>query len=564
MNPLSHLKLRTKLILLLGLSVLAVVVSVGLAASQLKERLFSDRIEKLRAATQMTIGIAKSLEQQVAAGQMTRQSAIAQLATNLHAMHFDEGDGYVVFLSTAGLVLAHGGKSELEGKAPTGRDANGKTTTELALSALGNADEGSFFVVATMPGQSSLVAKVAYVARFAPWQAMAFTTAPTNDLELAFRNSLVWLCGSGGMVLLVTLLAAWFINRDIVGSLGGLKTTMDGLAKGDLAIVIPGTERRDEVGGMARTVEVFKRNAMEVGRLNTEQEAMAVRVEHERAELLDQMASQFEATVSAVLASVTAACRRMGSRAEGMVGKMGEAEHSTRTVMQATKVTSQNVQTVAAATEELSASITEIASRINDSATIASDTSSAAEKTSGTIAELSEQAQKIGNILSLISDIATQTNLLALNATIEAARAGDAGKGFSVVASEVKSLATQTARATEEISENIQAVQAATTRAVDEIRQISEVAHRSRAIATSIASAVEQQSAATREISSSVSRAASGTQIVSDNTATVDRSIIEASGAARELLSASNELSGEFDVLDKQVQVFVKTVRSGR
>jgi methyl-accepting chemotaxis protein len=129
MNLLSHLKLRTKLILLLGLSVLAVVVSVGLAASQLKERLLSDRIEKLRAVTQMTIGMAKSLEQQVAAGQMTRQSAIAQLATNLHAMHFDDGDGYVVFLSTAGLVLAHGGKSELEGKAPTGRDATGKTTT---------------------------------------------------------------------------------------------------------------------------------------------------------------------------------------------------------------------------------------------------------------------------------------------------------------------------------------------------------------------------------------------------------------------------------------------------
>ena len=195
------------------------------------------------------------------------------------------------------------------------------------------------------------------------------------------------------------------------------------LSSGELEVDIPALERIDEVSRMARAVEVFKRNAIEVERLNAERATLKERTERDRIALLDRMAGDFEATV--------------------------------------------NVQTVAAAAEELSASITEIASRVNDSAAIAADTSDAAGQTSGTIAELSIQAQKIGSSINLIHDIASQTNLLALNATIEAARAGEAGKGFAVVASEVKSLANQTARATEEISENIQAIQAATARDCD-------------------------------------------------------------------------------------------------
>ena len=381
--------------------------------------------------------------------------------------------------------------------------------------------------------------------------------------EAIARGSLtLGLIGIAALVVVCGLL--FWILKSATRPIVALTDAMAKLSSGELDTGIPALGRADEVGRMAQAVEVFKQNAIEVGRLNAEQEAMTARAERERVELLDRMAGQFESTVSAVLTSVTAACGRMGARAESMAGKMGAAEQSTHTVMQATKTTSDNVQTVAAAAEELSASITEIASRVNDSATIAGDTSSAAEKTSGTIAELSEQAQKIGSIISLIHDIASQTNLLALNATIEAARAGEAGKGFSGVASEVKSLATQTARATDEISENIQAIQAATARAVGEIKTISEVANRAREIATGIAGAVEEQSAATREISSSVSRAASGTQVVAENISTVDENIAEASGAARELLSASHELSSEFRTLEHQVQSFVATVRGAR
>jgi len=386
----------------------------------------------------------------------------------------------------------------------------------------------------------------------------------TARADAAIANASWLLALVGAMALAVVCgLLLWILKR-AVRPIEALTETMAKLSAGKLDAEIPALHRADEVGRMARAVEVFKRNAQEVERLHDEQAHQKRAAEQERIALLDRMASKFEGTVSMVLAGVSGSCTRMGERVRAMAGKMSAAETSTIAVMRATGSTSDNVQTVAAAAEELSASINEIANRVNDSAAIAADTSNAAGLTSGTIAELSTQAQKIGNIISLIHDIASQTNLLALNATIEAARAGEAGKGFAVVASEVKSLATQTARATDEIAENIQAIQAATARAVGEIRTIAEVADRSREIATGIAGAVEEQSAATREISSSVSHAATGTQTVAENIRAVNQNIADASGTAQELLSAAHELVQEFGLLEGQVQAFVAGVRGGR
>ncbi|WP_063614281.1 methyl-accepting chemotaxis protein [Bradyrhizobium sp. Cp5.3] len=382
------------------------------------------------------------------------------------------------------------------------------------------------------------------------------------DVAIARSTRVLALVGAAALIVVCGLL--FWILKSATRPIVALTDVMASLSSGRLDAEIPALDRADEVGRMAHAVEVFKRNAIEVERLNAEQALMKEQSERDRVALLDRMAGQFEAIVSAVLISITKACAKMGEQAESMAGRMIAAEHSAHTVMQATNTTSENVQTVAVAAEELSASITKIASRVNDSATIAGNTSDSAEKTSSTIAELSSQAQKIGSIINLIHDIASQTDLLALNATIEAARAGDAGKGFAVVASEVKSLASQTARATDEISINILAIQSATARAVDEIRAIAEVANRSREIAAGIAAAVGDQSLATREISASVSRAASGAQIVAENISTVDENIAEASGAARDLLSASHELSDEFQTLESQVQIFVATVRGER
>jgi methyl-accepting chemotaxis protein len=219
MNLLSHLKLRTKLTLLLGLSVLAVIASIGLAASQLQERLLADRIDKLRTATQMFIGLAGTLEKQIAAGQLTRQAAMLRLANSVETMHFDNGDGYVVFQTEDRLVLAHGGSPKLNGSPAIGKDSSGRTTSDLAWAALRTSDDGVIFYATPKPGQTQPLDKVAYVARFNPWHAVLLASAYVDDLDVVFRAALMRLCAAGGLILLLTLLAAWLVNRDITLSL---------------------------------------------------------------------------------------------------------------------------------------------------------------------------------------------------------------------------------------------------------------------------------------------------------------------------------------------------------
>ena len=220
----------------------------------------------------MTLGLAQSLEQRVVAGQMTRQAAIAQLAVALRVMHFDNGDGYITFQSQDGLVLAHGANPKLDGKPAMGRDASGRSTNALAWAALRDGEEGVIFYSMPKPGQTVPQPKVGYVARFAPWQALALGAAYTDDLDGAFRGSLLRLCAAGGVVLLITLLAAWLIDRDIANSLGSLKAAMDRLASGDHTTSVPGTDRRDEIGGMAAAVLVFKDGMAETERLRAAQD----------------------------------------------------------------------------------------------------------------------------------------------------------------------------------------------------------------------------------------------------------------------------------------------------
>ncbi|MBL4719777.1 MAG: hypothetical protein JKY20_01420, partial [Alphaproteobacteria bacterium] len=221
-----------------------------------------------------------------------------------------------------------------------------------------------------------------------------------------------------------------------------------------------------------------------------------------------------------------------------------------------------NVQTVAAASEELSSSISEISRQVSDSANVTLEAVEAAESTNVTMEGLSEAGAKIGEVVHLISDIASQTNLLALNATIEAARAGESGKGFAVVASEVKNLATQTAQATEEISNEISAMQEQTKNAVGAIDRITGVIGKINEITTSISSAVEEQSAATSEISRNAQEASGGTDEVTKNVAGVSDSTAATGEAATQVQAAASELSMQSETLKQEVESFLSKIRA--
>jgi methyl-accepting chemotaxis protein len=220
------------------------------------------------------------------------------------------------------------------------------------------------------------------------------------------------------------------------------------------------------------------------------------------------------------------------------------------------------VQTVASAAEELSASISEIARQVAQSSEITNQAVEDANRTDVIVKTLAEGAQKIGDAVGLISTIAGQTNLLALNATIEAARAGEAGKGFAVVASEVKSLANQTAKATDDIRQQVAQIQLATKEAVAAIEEITRTIGEVSRIAASISTAVEEQGAATQEISRNVQNAAQGTQDVSSNVADVQHGATETGTASAQVLSAAQSLSTDSNRLKIELDRFLVTVRA--
>jgi methyl-accepting chemotaxis protein len=364
-----------------------------------------------------------------------------------------------------------------------------------------------------------------------------------------------------GLVLGIGL--ALFVSRvGIVGPIAAMTRAMQDLAGGNKATVIPATDHKDEVGQMAKTLQVFKDNMLEAERLRAEQEEAKLRSEAERRKAMLDLADRFEASVGGVVSAVSAAAEQLQNTAQSMSTTAEQTARQSTAVAAASEETTQNVQTVASATEELSASISEITGQVTESTRIVGEAVTQANDTNHKVQGLAEAAQKIGDVVRLINDIAGQTNLLALNATIEAARAGEAGKGFAVVASEVKTLATQTARATEEIAAQVRAIQDATAGSAQAIETITKTIGRVSEISTAIASAVEEQGAATQEISRNVQQAAQGTQEVSANSTGVSEAARQTGQAAGEVLQSAGELSRNGAALRTQVDEFLRTVRA--
>ena len=335
----------------------------------------------------------------------------------------------------------------------------------------------------------------------------------------------------------------------VVRPLNRLTSEMTSIAAGDLTIAIQGTERSDEVGLLARALQVFKSNGLDMRRLQEESDAQKRRMEDDRRAAMLALADQFDANVQGVVQAVALAARQLQSNAQ--------------TMTDAAETTTEQASSVAAASEQLGSSIGEIGRQVNGAATVARDAVVEGERTNALVEQLSTAAQKIGDVVNLIQNIASQTNLLALNATIEAARAGESGKGFAVVAGEVKALATQTSQATEEIASQITEIQAITEGTVTAIRKIARTIADVDTIAGTIAAAVEEQTAATHEIGRNIQQAAQGTRLVSGNIGGVSRSATDVRKAAAEVLDAATGLSRDSDLLRDEIQGFIARVRAG-
>ena len=355
---------------------------------------------------------------------------------------------------------------------------------------------------------------------------------------------------------------AWLVARGIARPLVGMTGTMTRLAAGDKAVDIPALTASDEIGEMARAVAVFRDNAMKIEQMQAEQERMARLSAEERARAMAALADTFEHGVKEVAEALASATVEMQETTRTVAANAELTTRQSASVAAAAAQASSNVQTVAAAAEELASSVGEIGRQVAQSSRIADGAVDEARRTNDIVTGLAAAAQKIGAVVKLISDIASQTNLLALNATIEAARAGEAGKGFAVVAHEVKGLATQTAKATEEISQQIGAVQTATEEAVGAIARIDNTIASISEIATSIASAVEQQGMAAQEIARNVQQAAAGTQEVTAHISGVTGAAEGTGDAAARARRSLQSVEGESEKLRAQVTRFLATVRA--
>ena len=358
------------------------------------------------------------------------------------------------------------------------------------------------------------------------------------------------------------VLALW-LGNGISRPMIAMCKAMRELASGNFDVVLPGLGRKDEIGEMAGAVEEFKVQAV----AKAERDAAASEVQNKeqaasrRAELI-RFADDFESAVGAIVSNVSASAVQLESAASTLTRTAETTQSLSSQVAGVSEQASSNMQSVATATEELSASVEEIGRQVRDSSRIAEAAVVQAKETDGRIGKLSHAAQQIGEVVKLITAIAEQTNLLALNATIEAARAGEAGRGFAVVASEVKSLASQTAKATDEISSHITGMQGATAESVAAIKEIGATIGQISSISTSIASAVEQQGAATQEIARSVQTVAQGTQTAATDIGEVNRGAAETGSASAEVLHSAKTLSSESTRLRAELDRFMGNIRA--
>lgn len=367
---------------------------------------------------------------------------------------------------------------------------------------------------------------------------------------------------SVGMTLLFIVFLVFLIQKIAIKPIKSLQSAMEELSGGNNKVEIPFHEKQDEIGAMARSLKVFKENAIEKELLETEQAEAAKRAEIEKKQTMDQLARTFDEQVGGLIESLASAATQLQQTSGNMKHIADETSQASQHVAAASEEASTNVNTVASAMEEMSASAAEIGSQVVGAKNRSNDTFENAQQANKTVSDLNTLVENIGQVVIAIQDIAEQTNLLALNATIEAARAGEAGKGFAVVADEVKKLANETASKTGEINSQITDIQQATHRSVEAMQRIINNISDIDSSVTGVSAAVEEQTATTAEIVRSISEASMGVQQVAQVIMEVQKGASETGTSADAVLSASNDLSQLSDQLRGSVKSFLDGIRN--
>jgi len=558
---LTNLKITPKLGILVGVTLLGLCVAGLLAGYLMKSEMVNARVYQAKSIVDMARNMAAALKKRVDAGEITKEAALAEFRRNGNALTYDKGTGYL-FATTYDGITQMAPDPKQVGTDRMDVVTNGRKLSREFMDGVKANGEILLHYEYVKPDQEKPIRKIAYAIAVPGFDMYLGSGVYVDDLD-AKLAPIAWLLGLAIFgIAIISGSIAWLIGRSISKPLGLLGTRMQDLADGKLDGEIPGLGRGDEVGAMAATVQIFKDNAQRIRGLEQAEAATQARAAAERRTAMENIASDFERSVTGIVRSVSTAAAGMQTTAQSMTATASDASARAATVGAASESSSNNVGTVAAAAEELSSSVAEISRQVARSSEIASKAVGDAERTNATVGALSTGAEKIGEVVKLIHSIAAQTNLLALNATIEAARAGESGRGFAVVASEVKALANQTAKATEEISAQVAAMQASTSEAVSSIGGITETIAQMSEITVSISSAIDQQGDATREIARNIQSVAAGSSEISAHIGGVTSAASATGKAATEVLSNARELDNQSGMLRNAVDEFLVKVRA--
>jgi methyl-accepting chemotaxis protein len=562
-----HLTVYNRFAMIIAVLTVVFVAALVAQVMVLRDTVIQERRTKVFDLVEAAKKILANYEQKANAGKISAEQARELAFDAIGAMRWGKSNDYLGIYGAgntdAGITYVHANLKYINVNRWDYKDHRGQL---LIQNIVGKARTGGGYLEYQVPKATGgpELPKLTYADGYGQGDNMLAIQAGvyTDDIEAVVFERAIWIALGGLAGLLVAGFAAFALGRGLVGPLGAISGVMERLAKGNFSVEVPFVEHRNEIGHISRSLAVFKDRLIDAERLRAEREEMTARSIAERKSTMNRIANEFEQSVGGIVAGATSSAGEMQRSAQSLSAIAKETTRQSTTVAAAAQQTTANVETVAAAAEELSTSGHEISRQIAHSASIAQNAVAQADRTNAMVGGLLEATQKIGEVIGLIQNIAAQTNLLALNATIEAARAGDAGRGFAVVASEVKALATQTAKATEEITDQIQAIREATGSTAESIREISATIGQIDEIATTIAAAVEEQGASTREIARNVQEAARGTQGVMQNITGVTQASGQVGMAAELVLGSAGELANQSERLKQEVESFLATVRA--
>jgi methyl-accepting chemotaxis protein len=533
----------------------------GFASHKIHQTISAERVEMVRHLDETAVSMVKSAYARAQSGELTEDAAKTLVKDQLRKLRYGDGEYYYVH-DYDGVNVVHGAKPEREGQNFYNFvDQNGRHIIKEQIDAARN---GTGAIIAISPigraGSNSPVTQLSYAIAFDPWRWAISTSVFVDDIDARFAEVAWQFFSIAFAVGLFMMACAWLLSRQITRPLGRLvQFTEQPLSEAPSSDFMRDLRLKDEIGTVARALQVFKEKSAEAERLRAEVDVQKSQAEASRRQALAGMVTTVETETDTAVTGIDSRMKAMTEAAAVMSRSAGLVGASSQTVAVASAQALANAQTVASATEQLSSSIREISVQVNNATKATTVAVGRSDHARTTIATLAEAVARVGQVTTLISEIASQTNLLALNATIEAARAGDAGKGFAVVASEVKNLATQTARSTEEINRQINEIQSITQETVRGMDEVSGTVRTIDEIASSIAAAVEQQHAATSEIARNVTETANGAREVSTRIAEVSGEATRLGDEAGRVHSYAADVT---DAVSSLRRVIVHAVRS--